>query len=76
MAEIFSDKLNHDIEKFLVTYKFLAPEARALFEGQLESNTKGEDLKSKKLYRALLDSARRGLSKEQTIAKMQEVENG
>ena len=76
MAEMFSDKLNYDVERFLVTYKLLAPEAKALFEGQLQSNIKDEDLRTQKLYRALLNSARQGLSKEQTIAKMQEAENG
>jgi hypothetical protein len=76
MAEIFSNKLNHDVEKFLATYKLLAPEARAIFEGQLAANIKEEDARTKKLYQALLDSARKGLTKEETIAKMQEAENG
>jgi hypothetical protein len=75
MAGIFSEKLNHDIDKFLATYKFLMPEAKAMFEGQLENSVRSEDLRTQKLYRALLAAAKEGLTREQTIAKMQEVEN-
>ena len=70
MAEIHFDKLNRDVEKFLVTYKLLTVEAKAAFEAQLESSIKSMDARNKKLYAVLLSSAKAGLDREQTIAKM------
>jgi len=70
MAEVHFDKLNRDVEKFLVTYKLLTVEAKAAFEAQLESSIKSMDERNKKLYAVLLNSAKEGLDREQTIAKM------
>ncbi len=63
-------KLQADIQKFLEVYKVLSPEGKAQFEAQMAGAIKDQDQRSKKLYYALLQSAKNGKGIEEAIAEM------
>lgn len=66
-------KLNKDIQKFLEVYKVLSPEGKAQFEAQMAGAIKDQGGRSKKLYYALLQSAKDGKGIEAAIAEMEKA---
>lgn len=66
-------KLNNDINKFLEVYRFLSAEGKAQFEAQMAGSIKNHDEKTKKLYHALLQSAKNGKSINEAIEAMGKV---
>lgn len=64
------EKLEKQIQKFLVIYKILVPEAKAQFEAQMNANLKNVDEKTKKLYAALLNAAKQGDNMDEAISAM------
>ena len=68
-------KAQFDIKKFLVTYKFLTPEARAEFEAKLQGHLKSVDEKTRKLYTTLLASAKNNDELAAAFKKMREASN-
>jgi hypothetical protein len=73
MAEELLKKLEGDVKRFLEVYRFLSAEGKAQFEGQMLGSIKGQDEKTKGLYRVLLQSAKDGLSIDDAIAAMKKV---
>ncbi|MBU0687769.1 MAG: hypothetical protein KKB81_08025 [Candidatus Margulisbacteria bacterium] len=69
-------KLEKDIGKFLEVYKVLNTEARAAFEAQMESTLKNVDEKTRKLYIALLDTAKDNGDLEEAIDNLNRTANG
>lgn len=71
MAEDPILKLETDIKRFLEVYKVLPPEGKAAFEAQMSAAVSKVDDKTKRLYQALLQSAKDGLSVDKAIQEMQ-----
>ena len=69
-------KLEKDIRQFLEVYKVLSPEARASFEAQMVAVLKTVDEKTKKLYIALLDSAKDNCEIDDAIDNLNRVAKG
>lgn len=70
---MINKKLSKDVQKFLDVYNILSSEARAAFEAQIAPTLHAADEKSKKLYAALLSSAKDGISIEDAISRMEKV---
>jgi hypothetical protein len=69
-------KLVRDISRFLAIYKVLSSEARAAFEAQMESTLKSVDAPTRRLYVALLDSAKDNCDFEETVDNMNRAAQG
>jgi hypothetical protein len=67
------EKLREDVKKFLEVYTVLSPEGKAQFEAQMVGQLKGQDERTKKLYRALLRAAQDGKDIEGAIKEMEKV---
>lgn len=67
------EKLEKQIQKFLVIYRILVPEAKAQFEAQMNANLKNVDAKTRKLYMALLDAAKQGDNKDEALKALHEA---
>ncbi len=73
MEESRQLKARYDIKKFLVTYKFLTPQAAAEFEAKIRAHMLSVDEKTRKLYIALLEAAKKGDETEAAFKRLQEV---
>lgn len=69
-------KLEQDINRFLEVYKVLSPEARANFEAQMKATLKEVDDKTRKLYVALLDSAKDNCDFDDAVDNMNRAAKG
>jgi hypothetical protein len=70
------EKLSKDINRFLAIYKILGAEARAAFAAQMDAVIKNTDEKTRRLYLALLDSAKDSCDLEDTIDNMNRAAAG
>jgi len=75
MDEQKRQKAQYDIKKFLVTYNFLTPQARAEFEAKLQGHLKTVDEKTRKLYTTLLNGAKNSDDLDAVFRKMKEASN-
>jgi hypothetical protein len=66
-------KAQYDIKKFLLTYRFLTPAARAEFEGKIQLHLNTVDEKTRKLYTTLLACAKNNEEMESVFRKMKEA---
>ena len=61
------------VKRFLEVYKILSPQARVSFEIEIAKKTSLMDDRTRKLYAALVDSAREALGAEDAITNMKKV---
>jgi len=69
-------KLERDISRFLTIYKVLSSEARAAFEAQMEATLKAVDKPTRRLYVALLDSAKDNCDYDEAVDNMNRAAAG
>jgi len=67
------NKLQAEIKKFLEVYSVLSSEGKAQFEAQMAGAIKDRDERTKKLYQALLQSAKEGKGIEGAIEAMEKA---
>ncbi len=67
------EKFEDEVRHFLEVYKILSPAARVNFEIEIAKKTSFMDERTKKLYSALIDSAREGYGFAEAIEKMKKV---
>ncbi len=59
-----------NIEDFLSVYEVLNPQGKASFEAQMGPILENTDPKTKAMYKSLMDSAKKGLSREEAIEQL------
>ena len=67
------EEFEDQVKRFLEVYKILSPQSRVGFEIEIARKTSLMDDKTRKLYAALVDSAREALGPDAAIVNMKKV---